>query len=349
MADENLDAANLAAQPFGGLINESVLAQIIDISNIPLPFTDRIGSQSSGNQFREWTVDALQDVDVLNFSIDGAEATGDDTNLGDRVGNRHQILTKQIAVSTRARSVDSIGFSDTLSYQVMMRTREIRRDLEAISLENQASVIDDGSTVAGRLGGLGSWLETNTFRGVGGADGGFNLGTGLTVEPTPGEARGLTETLVRDLAEAIWLQGGNPTVLMSVPGVIRGLSSFMFEESARIATLRREAGPAVSAAEAVGSVNIFLTDFDVQLSMVANRLQQVYDSGDVGPVDVANVYGLDMELLAHSWLHQWRADPLGKPGLSDRRQISGDVTLMVLNETGLGTIADVDPTVPVGV
>ncbi len=346
MADENLDASDLADVERGGVINESVLQAIQDISAIPLPFTDRIGSQQSGNQFREWVRDSLQAVNLDNAEVDGAESTGDDTNLGNRVGNRHQILVKDIAVSTRARNVDAIGVSETLAYQLLMRTREIRRDLEAISLENQASVVDDGSAVPGRLGALGSWLETNTFRGVGGADGGFNLGTGLTVEPTPGESRGLTETLVRDLAESIWLQGGNPTVLMSTPDVIRGLSAFMFDESARIATLRKEA-PGVETATAIGSVNIFLTDFEVQLSMVANRLQQTYTSGGT-PTDVSNVYGLDMELLAHSWLHMWRADPLGKPGLSDRRQISGDVTLMVLNEEGLGTIADVDGTIMVG-
>ena len=347
MADENLDAAGLEAQAFGGLINESVLQQIIDISNIPLPFSDMIGSQQSGNQFREWTIDELQSVNLTNAEVDGAAATGDDTSLGDRVGNRHQILVKDIAVSTRARNVDSVGFSDTLAYQVLQRTREIRRDLEAISLENQASVIDDGSAVPGLLGGLGSWLTSNTFRGAAGVDGGFNFTTGLTVEPTAGTARALTETLVRDLAESIWINGGNPTVLMSTPAAIRGLSEFMFGSSARIATLRRETGPGISTAEAIGSVNIFLTDFEVQLSMVANRLQQTYT--DAVATQVVNVYGLDMELLAHSWLHQWRADPLGKPGLSDRRQISGDVTLMVLNEAGLGTIADVDPTLAVTV
>ena len=344
MADENLDAADLAAALAGGLINESVLQQIIDISNIPLPFSDMIGSQASGNQFREWTIDKLQDVDLDNAAVDGSDFVKDDTNVGTRVGNRHQILTKDIAVSTRARSVDTVGFADTLAYQVMMRTREVRRDLEATSLENQASVVDDGSAVAGRLGALGSWLTTNTFRGVGGADGGFNTGTGLTVAPTEGTARGLTETLVRDVAEAVWLQGGNPTVAMSIPGVIRALSTYMFTSSARIATLQRETKPGLSAAEAVGSVNVFLTDFDVILELRANRLQQTYDSSGTA---VANLFVLDPELLAHSWLHRWRADPMGKPGLSDKRQISGDVTLMVLNEAGHGVVADIDPTVAV--
>ena len=340
MTAANLDAQDLGVVAAGGIINEDVMQQIIDISNIPLPFTDRVGSQQSRNQFREWTQDTLQAVDIDNAALDGSDFVKTDENTGKRVGNRHQILTKDIAVSTRARSVDTIGFSDTLAYQVMMRTRENMRDLEAISLEQQASVADDGAAVPGRLGSLGSWLETNTSRGALGADGGFAVGTGLTVAPTAGGERGLTETLVRDIAQSVWEAGGNPDTLMSTPAMIRGLSEFMFDSSARIATLRREAGPGVTAAEAVGSVNVFLTDFDVMLQMRANRLQQTYLSTlDV----VVNLYFLDFELLAHSWLHRWRTDPMGKPGLSDKRQISGDVTLMVLNEAGLGVIADLNP------
>lgn len=344
MSADNLDAVDLAAVVRGGIINEDVLQAITDVSNIPLPFSDRVGTMSSRNQFREWTQDRLQDVDLDNAAVDGSDFIKTDENTGDRVGNRHQILTKDIAVSTRARTVDTVGFSDTLAYQIMMRTREARRDLEAISLENQGSVADDGGATAGRLGALGSWLTTNTERGVGGADGGFS-GTGFTTPPTPGTARGLTETLVRDVSQAVWESGGNTDTIMSTPAMIRGLSEFLFDESARIATLRREAGPGVEAATAIGSVNLFLTDFGQALEMVPNRLQQTYI--DAIDVDVVNLYFIDWELLAHSWLHSWRADPIGKPGLSDKRQISGDVTLVVLNEEGLGVIADLDPTIAV--
>lgn len=344
MTAANLDAQDLSVVLAGGIINEDVLQQITDISNIPLPFSDRVGTMSSRNQFREWTQDTLQAVDLTNAALDGSDFIKTDENVGKRVGNRHQILTKDIAVSTRARSVDTIGFSDTLAYQVMMRTREARRDLEAISLENQASVADDGAAVPGNLGALGSWLETNTSRGALGADGGFDTGTGLTVEPTAGTARGLTETLVRDISQQVWEAGGNTDSIMSTPSMIRGLSEFLFDSSARIATLRREAGPGVEAATAIGSVNLFLTDFGQALEMVPNRLQQTYLSGLTA---VVNLYFIDWELLAHSWLHSWRADPIGKPGLSDKRQISGDVTLVVLNEEGLGTIADLDPTTAV--
>ena len=340
MTAANLDAQDLGAATFGGLINEDLFQVIQDISDIPLPLSDRIGSIMSTNQFHEWLLDKLQAVDIDNAALDGADFGTDDSNLGTRVGNRHQILVKDLAVSTRARNVDAAGVSETLAYQLLMRTREIRRDLEAISLENQASVADDGAAVPGRLGGLGAWLETNTFRGALGADGGFDVSDGIVDAPTAGATRDLTETLVRDMAEAIWTEGGNPTLLMSTPPMIRGLSACMFTSSARIATLRREAGPGVTAAEAIGSVNIFLTDFEVTLEMIPNRLQQTYLSTlDV----VVNVFGIDPEMLAHSWLHQWRSDPMGKPGLSTKVQISGDVTLQVNNEAAHGVIADVDP------
>jgi hypothetical protein len=334
MSLANLDAQDLGAVLRGGIINEDVMQQISDISNIPLPFTDMIGSGTSKNQLKGWTQDALSDVDTDNAAVDGADATGNDAKTGKRVGNRHQIVTKVLQVSTRARSVDTIGFADTLAYQVMMRQREAQRDLEAISLFNQASVVDDGDTVPGRLGGLPSWLETNTSRGALGADGGYDTATGLTVAATAGTGRGLTETLVRDISQAVWVEGGNPSVAMSTPDVIRGLSLYMFDSSARIATLRRDANNEAPA-QAIGSVNMFLTDFGVTLALVPNRLQQLNTL-------LNDLFFLDTELLSHSWLHRWRTDPLGKPGLSDKRQISGDATLVVRNEAGLGVIADID-------
>lgn len=343
MAADNLDAANLAAVAYKGLINEDVMQQIWDISNIPLPFTDRIGSDGSENQYTEWTQDRLQAVNVNNAKVDGADTIGDqDTNTGKRVGNQHQISTKTVKVSTRAREVNTIGFSDTLAYQVMMRQRELRRDVEAISLEPQASVADDGNTTPGRAGGLASWLTSSTSRGTGGADGGFSGGT--VSAPTPGNGRAITESLVRDNAQSVWQLGGNPSVLMSVPNVIRRLSEYMFTSSARIATLRREAGPGVNAAQAIGAVNVFLTDFDVVLEMVPNRLQQTYQSGDASPIPVANVYLIDPEMVMQKFLHGYRVEPLSKTGLADKRQMAVDWSLAVLNEEAHGLIADIDPT-----
>ena len=53
MSSANLDSADLKAVGRGGLIREDVMSQIWDISKIPLPFTDMIGSETSKNAYKE--------------------------------------------------------------------------------------------------------------------------------------------------------------------------------------------------------------------------------------------------------------------------------------------------------
>ena len=344
MAAANLDDQDLRAVAEGGLVNEDVMQKIWDISAIPLPFLDRIGSDSATHHFTEWTLDALSDPDITNANVDGDDAGADDSVTGSRVGNFTQLLDKVVRVSMRARAVDTIGFADTLAYQVMRRQQEIRRDLNAIMLENQASLADDGAAVAGRLGGLPSWLETNTSRGVGGADGGFSAG--IVAAATPGDGRGLTETLFRDMAQSIYEQGGNPSVAHSTPQMIRSFSEYGFTSTARIARLQRnEQGQ--GAATAVASISVWLTDFDVTLELVPDRLQQVHDSGDIIPVDVVDLFMYEPEFLREGSLQGVQVVELSTTGTAQNRQMINDTTLKVLNEAAHGVIADLIPTTAV--
>jgi len=342
MASTNLDSADLKAVGRGGLIREDVMNQIWDISKIPLPLTDMIGTESSKNEYKEWTVDALAQPDVANAVVDGADATGNNTVLGARVGNHHQISQKVVQVSFRADVSDVIGRTKETSYQVMRRQQELRRDVDAIALVNQASVSDDGNTIAGKAGGLPSWLVTTTSNGAGaGANGGFNSSTGLTVARTAGTNRALTETMVRDSVQGVYQQGGDPTRMLSIPGIIRKFSEYLFTSSARVATLMSDQGKSTEQAAALGSVNVFVTDFGT-LTLVPDRLQQKYkDSG--GSVDCATVFIVDPTYLALSYLKGYRTEDLAKIGLSERKQMSVDWTLIVNTEKSHALIGDINP------
>jgi hypothetical protein len=335
-------SADLKGVAFGGLINEDVMQQIWDISSIPLPFTDAIGSDTIKNSTFGWTTDKLAPPDLTNAAVDGEDASGNDAAGGVRVKNEAQISTKVLQVTQRARNSDTIGRSDELAYQVMMRQREARRDVEAISLSVQGSVMDDGDAVAGKTGAFGAWLETNTSRGATtGADGGFNTTTGLVDPPIAGDLRALTETAVRDMLQSIYEQGGDATLLMSTPAMIRGFSEYLFTASARIATQTTETGKSQMASTAIGAVNVFVSDFGSVVELTANRLQPVVAADNV------NVYGIDPGMARLSYLQGYRTETLGKPGLSDKRQISVDWGLKVLNEAAHGVIADINPALPV--
>ena len=344
MATANLDSADLKGVDFGGLIREDVMNKIWDISRIPLPFTDTVGTGSAKNEYKEWTVDELAEPDPTNAVIDGADAGTNDTKTGNRVGNHHQISDKVVKVSYRADASDTIGRAKELSYQLMRRQQELRRDVEAIVLLNQASVADDGSAVPGNVGGLPTWLSSSTVNLT--APVGFNLTTGLTEVPTiTSDGIALTETAIRDTVESIYQQGGDPTNLMTVPALIRKVSEYLFTSSARVATLMSDQGKSKEKASALGSINVFVTDFGT-LRLVPNRLQLLYETLHATPsltASYADVFILDPEYLSLCYLKGYRTDTLAKTGLAENRQMSVDYSLIVNTEKAHGIIAGVDP------
>ena len=342
MAADNLDSANLKAVAHGGIINEDVMQQLWDISNVPLPFTGMIGTPDTvGNSYTSWVLRKLGDPDLTNAQVDGADTAGnqDATPAGPRVGNHCQISTKTVKVSTRAYESDTIGYANELVEQVMERQKELRRDVEAISLSNQGSQEDDGNTTPGNSAGFAAWLTSNIDIPGDGTAGGFSGGT--VTQYTPGTARGGTETALRDIVEKIYIAGGDPTQIMSVPTTIRRLNEFMFNNSAKIATLQSDAGQSESQMVAKGSVNVYIADHGQVLAFVPNRIQQTYAAATATTGSI--VYIFDPDYARHGHLHGYRTEPLAKTGLAEKRQLAVDWTLKVLNEESHGMMADIDP------
>ena len=341
MASTNLDSADLKGVLAGGWIHEDLMDKIFDISTIPLPLTQMIGKGSCENEYEEWSTDKLAAPNLANKVVDGAnQDTINNTATGKRLGNHCQISTKVVQVSSRADASDTVQ-ARALAYQVMMRQKELRRDVEAISLTGQASVADDGSAVPGQTAGIAAFMSSHNNMGATGAVPGFQTGTKLITAITQGTKRALTETIVRDMAQAIYQDGGDPSVLMSVPSVIRKFSEYCFTSSARIATLTSNVGQDESPATGKGSVNVFVTDFGVTLDLVPNRLQQ-----DVG-AGVANAFMLDPSTLSMDYLRGYQTEPLAKKGLSEIRMMSVDWQVHVFNADADGLIGDIDYTVPV--
>ena len=344
MSSANLDSADLKAASGGSLIREDVMNKIFDISRIPLPFTDMIGSTTSKNSYVEWTQDSLAAPVTNNAVVDGSDASGNNTVVGTRVGNQHQISVKVVRVSSRAESSDVIGRTNELAYQLMRRQQELRRDVEATALVNQASVADDGGSTAGLAGGLPSWLATGySTAGSSGspAAGGFNTSTKLTVAITRNTSSGaLTEALVRSAVRTVYTNGGDPSVLMSSPAVIEKFSAFMLSSSAKIAQIH---GNVDSTREekitAIGSVGVFMTDFGT-IRAVPNRLQPTYTLNSV--TTCADVFILDPEYLSMCYKRGYQTETLAKAGLAENRLISVDWSLIVHTEKAHAIIANVN-------
>ena len=82
-------------------------------------------------------------------------------------------------------------------------------------------------------------------------------------------------------------------------------------------------------------------DFFQVLKLVANRLQPQTGENE------STLYFLDPKHLKQSLMRGYRTEPLAKTGLSDKRMISVDYSLCVLNEASQGAIFDIDETAAV--
>ncbi len=336
-ADE-WSSADLKALLAGGLINEDVMAKIWDISRIPLPFTDLVMTDSHDNSFTEWTIDALAAPDTTNAVVDGADAVTTDAAGGSRVGNHSQISDKGVSVSQRAQNSRVIGRSNELSYQVMMRQQELKRDMEAIALTPQASLADDGDTIAGKAGGFPAWLTTNATFGATGANGGFNTSTKIVDAPTAGTGRAFSETLLKATVLSVYNANGNITHIMSVPDLISRLNTFLLTSSANVAAPTANVTGTVPVQQvAQGAVNVYATDFNTVLIIEPNRLQQLVAA-------LTDVLYIDPTKVALSFLENVNVKTIAKLGLADKRQMSADWTVKVYNEAAHGVDRDILPT-----
>jgi hypothetical protein len=330
------------AVAYGGVIREDVMDKIWDISSIPLPFTELCSKGSHSNRRVEFVTDELDDPSTSNAEVEGADQTKSDGKLGARLGNYTQIATKGLKVTDTSEQANGIGNINRLSYQLAQRQKELRRDVEAQMLTHQASVAGDANTVAGISAGIGAQLKSNVNVGATGVVGGFNTTTGLFVAPVPGTPRALSEKTLRDVLQSVYEAGGNTSLAMARPVVIRALSEYLFTDTARVATISSEkAQNSPSALTAYGSVNVFVTDFGQTIQLRDNRLQQPDGTNE------SSLYLLDPAHLKQSFLRGYTTEPLAKNGLSERRQISVQYSLLVLNEASQGAILAIDETAAV--
>lgn len=349
MSTANLDAADLAAALAApGLIREDVMDTVYNLDEgIPTPFTDMVRSGSHSAPYSEWTEDDLTAVDITNAVVDGAAASGNDTKLGVRIGNRQQISDKTVRISHVSEAINSIGSIGRMAYQTAKRLMDLRRDVEAIAVGRQASVADDGSTTAGKTAGLAAWIATNASVGAApGAVGGFNSATKVVDAPTAGDSRALTWAMIRAQLLAVYSAGGFPSTLMTVPALIAGINTFLFGSGGapyRATPTANVQGSSPATQTAQGYISVVLSDFGISLKLVDNRLQQVYDSGDGTAVDVADVFILDPAYLELSYLEGYRNDVLGKVGHSNERMLSTTWMTKCYREDAQALIADILP------
>ena len=198
-------------------IREDLMNIIYDISPEQTPLISNIGQESVSNTNFEWQTDSLAAADATNAQIDGDDvATFTAVTATVRVNNRTQISRKDFLIADNLQFQDLAGRNSEIAYQTVKAGKELRRDMEAVLSANVIPTA--GSTSAARkTGGLSAWLATNSNSNTGGASAGANpvLTAGIpTTIQTEGTQRAFTETLLKDVVQNCWTEGGEPTMVL---------------------------------------------------------------------------------------------------------------------------------------
>jgi len=291
---------------------------IYNISPTDTPFMSTIGKGKATATYHEWQTDSLASVNTSNYAVEGAAASDATMSPTTRAGNRTQISQKTVKVSGTLEAVDKAGRKSEKAYSLAKASAEIKRDMEAILLSNQASSAGDAST-ARKLGGLQAWLATNGDFGTDGVAG----ASGSTARTT-GTDRTFTEDILKTVVKEVYTAGGSPKVLMVRPNHKQVVSGF-----AGIAAQRFMA-PADAPTTIIGAADVYMSDFG-SISVVPNRF--------ITTTDVAFVVDPDMASVAY--LRPFQTNELAKTGDAEVTQLLVEYTLQVSNEAAHGIIADI--------
>ena len=332
----------------GDNVREDFMNAIYNIAPTQTPFMSGIGRASCSDVYTSWQQDTLEEPNDQNAAKDGADIGADGSFKARRVGNMCQISTKNLIVSGRADVVDKAGRSSEMSYQLAKASKALKRDMGAILTGNVSAAADLDGNTASVLGGLRTTFRDGVAPEVttaltAGANGGVQ-DDGLPDAATPGALRGMTQTLLDQSIEAIYMNGGDPDTIMVSPAMKRVMSNYLYSSSARVAALYSDVGQKRSdgGAAAQSAVDVYISDFGA-LKIVPNRFLG-YTRAAGAPVD--DVYILDMSLWATGYLRPFRTINVDRTGDATKKLLLVDYTLIYREEMGNGVVADIDKAVP---
>lgn len=306
--------ATYSAGAAGG--NREDLVDIIyNISPVEFPFQANIAKNKATAITHEWQTDALAaaganavvegDDSTVSYSFTAVTSTS-------RLSNTCQISRKDVVVAGTQDAVNKAGREREIVYQLVKRSKELRRDMEFVLTNNQTPVTTGAAATARVLRPLVGWYSTNVQ-----ANGGSNGTT--TAARVDGTQRAATESLAKAAIQSSWTQGGDPDLIMVGPFNKTVVSSWTGNNTRMQDT---------SNGKLMAAISVYESDFG-RHKIVANRFSRERD-----------MHIITTDLWAVSYLRPIRTIDLAKTGDNEKGMIIAEYTLESRNQAGSALVAD---------
>lgn len=292
---------------------EDLVNTIYNVAPDDTPFMSSIQRNMATATLHEWQTDTLQPPSADGV-LEGDELTRTPTNPTVRLNNYCQISRRDATVTGTQQAVKKAGRVDELAYQMGLRTRELKTDIETALLAAKIKVAGAAAT-ARESAGIGSWIATNIDLGATGtapAGDGTDLGT-------DGTPRAFDEAQLKTvLASQFNNSSEKADTIMVNSARKQELSAFIGRTQAR---------QSVDSKTISAAADLYMGDFGDQ-KVVPNRFMVATDA----LVLATNMWG-------HSNLRSFESTDLAVIGDARTRMIISEFALEARNEKASGRIA----------
>ncbi len=294
---------------------EDLTNAIYRIDPTDTPFVSGIERVDATGTKHEWQTQALAAA-AANKQLEGDAFSASAATPTVRLSNECQISNKVARVTGTQRVVKKAGRGDEMTYQMMLKGLELRRDIEFNLVgTNQAKATGDDSTARAHASVI-SWLKTNTDKASDGSNPSTADGAGTR---TDGTQRAFTEAQLKGVLQSCWTNGGKPDVIMVGAFNKQQFSTF---------TGRGSPIEETSSKKIVAAVDAYESDFG-RLKVVPNRFMRSRDA-----------LVLQMDMWAKATLRNFNTEDIAKTGDSTAKAIITEYSLEARNEKASGIVAD---------
>jgi hypothetical protein len=212
--------------PGSAVSNREDLTDVLSIlAPEETPILSSLNKQKANATFVEWTVDSLADPETAGIREGADVGTFTDKFAGRaRLGNYVQKFRRDFQVSDLQEAVDSVGPAKIAQAEAKS-IRELKRDIEATLASANPRAVEDGSSTAYALRGLGAWLDS---AGPSDVPAGFRTPAASIYTATEAASAEFGEEALNDIITSIFEQTGstNDLMLIADTGLRRVIADF---------------------------------------------------------------------------------------------------------------------------
>ena len=310
-------------------IREDLSDVSYNIAPMDTPFMSGCSKTTADNTFFEWQVDSIS-AGSANRKIEGDDSIAADARvLPTRLGNYCQISQYVNQTSGTDQVMNYAGHGKHQAYQLAKNAKRMKRDMESMLTQNIIRNAGD-ATEARATAGIPAWINTaHVAGGSGGSAAAGSLGTTAMVNNTSTAA--CSEANIKATIKECYDAGGSPDMML-VPSNVKQTISALSQSVSELRTAANKEAPA----SVVAAVDVYVSDFGT-FKIVPDRNLAADGPGSVA----ANVFFLDMDFWAISWLRPFQTVELAKTGDSVKQLLVAEYGLVSKNEKSSAILASV--------